>query len=350
MAAKGAWSASQVNAVILAADPNRAEVILQHTAGYPVYLGFGETAVVGEGIRLSETGAYLQITDARARMAIYMICDTGQTASGGYQTADRGDVVTGESGLSLNFDDLMKDIGGFLGYGAVRASWTDAQAAEIERYVQAGVRQYYYPPAVPGVEAGYEWSFLKPTTTVTTLAGYSEVSLPDGFGRLLGDVLHSVDLQAASVLHVGEARILSLMAYSTDEGIPRYVATRFKDSTGAYGQRQEMILWPVPNDVYTLTFRYEAFAGKLSDANPYPLGGMKFAQLIVESCLAVAEQRANDELGLHTEQFKSMLAASVAQDRKNGARCFGQMGNVETDANGVARQTSYSITYKGETW
>jgi hypothetical protein len=284
-------------------------------------------------------------------LAIYMICASAQTAAGGYQTADRADVVTtGESSLSLTFDDILKEVGGFLGYGSVRASWTAAQAAEVERYVQAGVRQFYYPPAMQGVEAGFEWSFMRPETTVDTLSGASEVALPDGFGRLITNLHYEATVRNPTVIQISASQLMAKLAESVDLAPPRFVATRFKDSTGAYGQRQELVLWPVPDAVYTLAFRYEAFAGKLSDANPYPLGGMKFTQLIIESCLAVAEQRANDEKGLHSEQFASMLAASIAQDRKNGARYFGHMGNASTDSELLSRsrQTSYAVTYKGE--
>lgn len=358
MASKGAWSATSTGAVKLAADSNRAEVVLQHTAGDPVYLGFGEAAVVGQGIRLSESASYLQISDYRARLAIYMICSTGQTASGGYQTADRTsetsdmEISSGESTLSITFDDLKAEVGAFLGYGTASGSWSAAQLAEIERYVQAGVRQFYYPPAVNGVEAAYEWSFLKPTTTLDTTASDGVQNLPDGFGRVLGDFHFEPDVSNAPVLVVSEARIQALLQSSDDVGRPQYAAVRFKSSNGTYGQRQEVVWWPIPDAVYTLTFRYEAFAGKLTVAAPYPLGGMKYSDLITESCLAIAEQRANDERGLHTERFMGMLAAAIAQDRKNSARYYGHMGggDEETIAGRRAQQTSYPITYKGETW
>jgi len=84
---KGSWSATAVDSTVLDADTYRAEIALQHWSGDEVYLGFGEAAVVGEGIRLSSGAAYIQISDHRARLAIHMICDTAKTASGGYQTA-----------------------------------------------------------------------------------------------------------------------------------------------------------------------------------------------------------------------------------------------------------------------
>jgi hypothetical protein len=83
---KGAWTSTAVESTILAADSSRRQVAIQHTGGDAAYLGFGETAEVGKGIRVNIDAPYLQITDARAQMAIHMICDTGQTATGGYQT------------------------------------------------------------------------------------------------------------------------------------------------------------------------------------------------------------------------------------------------------------------------
>ena len=85
--AKGAWSATATDSVLVAADDNRAVVVLQHTAGDDVWLGFGEAAVVGQGIKMGAAGTYLQITDHRAMLAIHGKCDTAKTASGGYQTA-----------------------------------------------------------------------------------------------------------------------------------------------------------------------------------------------------------------------------------------------------------------------
>jgi hypothetical protein len=73
-----------------------------------------------------------------------------------------------ESTLSIGYDDLQIEVGRFLGYSATVASWDAGQVAEVDRYIQAGVRQFYYPPATAGAEAGYEWSFLKPVATIQT--------------------------------------------------------------------------------------------------------------------------------------------------------------------------------------
>jgi hypothetical protein len=84
--AKGSWVATDVDSTVLDADAGRSNVVLQHHAGDEVWLGFGEAAAVGEGIRLSEMAPYLQVTDARAQMAIHVLCRPDEGALGGYQT------------------------------------------------------------------------------------------------------------------------------------------------------------------------------------------------------------------------------------------------------------------------
>jgi len=324
-----------------------------------------------------------------------------------------------ESTLSLGYDEIQIEVGRYLGYEADYTEWSLLEVAEVNRIIQAGYRQFLYPQAMEGVEAGYEWSFLKPTTTITTIkryetgdiaivagtctlvggtwptwaathgtlvcndveysvtardiggleitvvgdddtadegewylkhAGYQD--LPDGFGRVIGDLNYKSSECSISVPIVSEYEIRMMLQQSEDEGRPQYAAVRFKDDTGT-GQRQEIVWWPIPNDVYVLTYRYEAFTGEIATGE-YAVGGMKHSEVITESCLAIAEQRLNDEKGIHWDNFSRLLVAAVAQDEKNGARYFGPMGS-----SGLGAESSpynryigdyYPITYKGSTW
>jgi len=250
-----------------------------------------------------------------------------------------------ESTLSISYTDLLKAIKAFLGY----AVNTDENNVEVDGYVQAGIRNFYYPHAVEGVDPSFEWSFLKPTTTLATVASTSDYDLPDDLGRIADSLYFEPEIYVPAAIIVSEAEILAHQQYSDDEGTPRIGCVRFKTSTGDDGQRQELVLWPTPDDAYTLTYRYEAYAGKLTTALPYPLGGMKLSELVVESCLAVAEQRQNDEKGLHTDNFARMLVAAVKRDGRNGAHNFGNMGGGLSEPYPL-RHRNGDVTYKGDTW
>lgn len=330
-----------------------------------------------------------------------------------------------ESTLSIDYDDLEIELGRFLGYPDVDpANWSAAQIAEVERYIQAGYRQFLYPPAVEGVEAGYPWSFLTPTTTIETESAYTTGSLavvnngtatctltggvwptwaathgtltigstvytissrdgdtvltvvgvdvtaaedgwslahagyqdlPDDLGRIVGDLHFEADVYWRPITQVSEHQIQALLQRDDSTNRPVHAAVRYKASDSTGGQRREIVWWPKPDDDYTLTYRYEAFQAKLVKTTaPYPLGGMKYSELVVESCLAIAEQRANDEKGIHSDAFVRLLAAAIEQDRQSGPRYFGALGEGESDEADARRRrlqgSSYDITYKGATW
>lgn len=255
-----------------------------------------------------------------------------------------------ESELSVNYDDLLQAVAAFLGYGPDSSSWTTAQTAELDRYVQAGVRRFYYPPAMEGVEAGYQWSFLTPVATLATTASQGTQDLPPQLGRVLGAFHYPESDHRAPIVQVSEDRYQALLSRSDSTGSPQVARVRHKPAEDGKGQRLEVAWWPIPDSAYSLTYSYEAYTGKLNKVNKYPLGGMRHAELVTESCLAVAEQRANDERGLHTEEFQSLLAAAIQQDRRLGAIHYGYMGSFN-EVPVVPRHgdtgASYSITYEG---
>jgi len=181
-------------------------------------------------------------------------------------------------------------------------------------------------------------------------------NLPDNFGRLIGDLHFAADDVRAPITLVRTGAILDMRARSDEKGTPYFAAVRPKSSTGSTGQRQEIIFYPEPDQAYTLSYNYEAYSGELTDALPYPLGGMQLSELYVESCLAAAEQRVNNEAGLHTQVYQAMLLDAVARDRKKGAHFYGHMGGRERDFGRDYRSWrrgrelsggAYSITYDG---
>ena len=334
-----------------------------------------------------------------------------------------------ESSLSVGKPELTQAIGHFLGYGSVIADWAAAQVTEIDRILQSGVRRVYYPI---GAHAGYEWSFLRPTSifylgaigtdgtiassttfdsatytdwvaqgittddtltisdstdddatvgdyAITTVAvgditlttspaatatgvtfllkrSPADYDLPDDFGRLIGDMHYSADEARPAIVQIDVGKILQMRARYDQAGAPYFCAVRPKSSTGASGQRQEIIFYPKSDSAYTLSYNYEAYSGELTDSLPYPLGGMQMSELYIESCLSVAEQRVNDEIGLHTQVYQAFLSDAIARDGKKGAHFYGDMGGAERDfgRSMVARRRgrelfgdSYSISYNG---
>jgi len=78
-----------------------------------------------------------------------------------------------ESTLALTYTSLRLAIARHLGFSLDAEKWTDDQLTVIGMVTDRGLRQFYYPPKVYDNEAPHEWSFLKPTVTIDTVATYS---------------------------------------------------------------------------------------------------------------------------------------------------------------------------------
>jgi hypothetical protein len=168
---------------------------------------------------------------------------------------------------------------------------------------------------------------------------------------LIGQIHFPVNEYRESISVVSVGKLLAMRAWSALTGAPKHAATRYKASDGSGGQRQEILFYPTPDAAWTLSYEYEAYSGELTDAFPYPLGGMQLAELYIESCVAVAESRFDDEIGQHTKQYEALLVDQVMRDRKRGPRVFGPMGHVEREPVEFRRGwvgSVYPITYKGE--
>jgi hypothetical protein len=228
-----------------------------------------------------------------------------------------------ESTLALQYKQLLAAVGAFLGFGRGeeygQRAWTDQERLELEGCVASGLRQFYYPP-LPDGEGFYDWSFLRPTATLTLAASGRTIRLPDDFGGCEGEISFTASgvngwytLRPTGVGVVDERYATN----PTTTGRPQYVSVRpVRGTTHLRGQRSEMHVWPVSDAAYTFTVPYYVHPDILTAQVPYPLGGPAHAETILESCLSIAEQHLDDAAGIHTAKFGERLRASIGLDRR----------------------------------
>ncbi len=222
-----------------------------------------------------------------------------------------------ESAWSLQLSQFRKAVGYYLGYGrGAIAAWTDEQLEDIDDCIDSGLRQFYSPPILPGETRVHQWTFLRPTTTLVTTASDSEQNLPDDVAGIVGDITYDADNWQRSIRSTSEEMIRRFQAGAGDmTGPPMYYCTAPVTSSGISGQRLKIIFSPTPDAAYTLSYRYVWTMPKLADDRPFPMGGPFHADTIQQSCVAVAEQRKNDQVGIEYQRFIERLTKSVSMDR-----------------------------------
>lgn len=313
-----------------------------------------------------------------------------------------------ESELTLLHEDISDEISEKFFGTLDHEDLTDDQQTKLDNIIKLGYMQFLYPPAAGDIEAGYEWSFMKPWTTLDLIAVYktgtvavvtntctlttgtwpewaatngiltiggtrvtivtrdsgSELALldaddvtageedwtiahdgdyplPDDFGRLIDGYYFSLNDQDRYILGgVDAGRIKNFRAQGDTTGEPRIAAEVILPTDGKTSQRREAWFCPRSTSAETLHYKYEAFIGIFEDGE-YPAGSLKFSDTLLESCLALAETRIDDERGIHWEMFVEKMVSSIARDKKQNSPIVGNVGRANKRL--VAMDVNYKL-------
>lgn len=237
-----------------------------------------------------------------------------------------------EPTLSLSYDDIRQRVGLERGFGPTIANWSTEQADLVEHFLKDGANNFY-------VGASYEWSFLKPITTITIPEGEDDFPLPSDFGFLMGKIYFASGQNWGEPLKVENvAKVLMRADEST--GRPIYAAIAPIKPGAGTGHRQRMVVWPIPDDSYVVKLQYSVLPDALSTSNPYPYGGAAHARTILEACL-MASENFDRKIDIHSQLYTQALAASISYDRRVKAQTLSELGTIRT----AAHSDQGTVTY-----
>lgn len=256
----------------------------------------------------------------------------------------RENVVQVSSGT--DYLGLCRVAASYLGWGVADSSWSDSQRETLDAIVQSAVRQYLFPPMVEGMANVHSWSFLNPTGTIDTVASTYSYDLPSDFNRFTGSLTFPEENYVPVIKVISEGSIRQKLTTGTT-GRPLYAATVFEKPDGENQAVQKLLLYPIPETVYTIEYKYECYAGIINDENYRVPGGESYAELLIASVLAVAESRIKNKREGQWDNFVRTLFSAVSRDRKNGVKLYGNMGNRNVESECRSRFSNI-ITYNGE--
>lgn len=237
-----------------------------------------------------------------------------------------------ESTLTLARNDLKAAAGLFLGYGQgsvggyTDATWTSRQSAILDQVVRSGLRQFYFPaPDASGVS--YEWSFLRPSASLTLPIGQQQIHLPDDFGGFDGQIQLTTGSNEVGIpLEVcGMGKVRQLRSeFPTTTGRPLWSAVDpIKGVTSNHGSRFNLEIYPIADQLYTLLCSYHIHPNALTGDYPYAYGGVEHSETIQAAIIAAAELYLDDTATVRKAYFAERLATSVSQDRKLKPQALG---------------------------
>lgn len=227
-----------------------------------------------------------------------------------------------ESGLSIQYTDITREVARFAGWDRAAASWTADQISDFADILKRGLLQFYYPPTMSPNEPRHEWSFLRVAGSLSIAASDYDYDLPDNFSGVLID--DSVTFGSGSTLlrleKVDDSTLRAMRSSTPSTGTPTTFCVRTKAHAPTTGMRYELLLYPTPDRALTLEYRYVAIPDVIDGTNLYPYGGAIHSQTILLSCLAEAERILDDDVsGENRKSFMAQLAASIRLDRGHQA-------------------------------
>ena len=188
------------------------------------------------------------------------------------------------------------------------------------------------------LELAEAWTEDTETAAEYVLKHDGNYDLPDDFGGIEGSIVIESENYKPNIVIIGEGRIRSMRQTSpqnvsgSTSTTPYYAAVRPKvHDTTTTGQRFEIMFFPLPPAVYTISYVKRILPQMLVKTTiEYPYGGTEHAETIRAACIAAAEEQENDNRrdgnAVYDKKklFQERLASSISLDKsKDGIDFYG---------------------------
>jgi hypothetical protein len=164
-------------------------------------------------------------------------------------------------------------------------------------------------------------------TGLTYSVAQWDYDLPDNFGHFAGPIHFAPNTNEPRITVTGEHVILSARQQASYGGEPYLVCARPSTTAPSTAGQRFIASFDRPfTSAQLLTYRYRILPDALTSSN-YPYGGAAFGELILASCLAVAERRYKSHETDQRAFFQERLAAAIRFDSERAADTLGYCGD-----------------------
>lgn len=245
-----------------------------------------------------------------------------------------------ESTLNLSIDDLRSETGAFLGWGRDKTKWSSRKQDDIKACVETALRKFYFQAQPDPRDPNHKWTFLRPVADITLAISTDTTSLdhgypvaalatlPDDFGGFEGEAsVSQVGLSGGfwPLKIVSEEMIrVKYAAFPVISGRPVAIAERQVRGTNINrSNRSDLVVYPLPDNPYTLHVPYYILPNYLTSDYPYPYGGAAHAETMKAACRAAAELFMDNSPGPENANYSQCLKASIQYDRRHQPKSLG---------------------------
>jgi hypothetical protein len=168
---------------------------------------------------------------------------------------------------------------------------------------------------------------LTSTATVSTAASYQlarpEISLDTAFDAVSNDsdltYYPSPECWYPPVKWRHDSTIRHLEGNNPEFDRPLFYSVRTVTFDPTVGSRKVLVMYPAPDQAYTLRVPMILRPVLLDETNLYPIGGEVLSQVMLEACLAAAEHNFEERDAIHEKRFMEMIAFAIRDDQERSS-------------------------------
>ncbi len=218
----------------------------------------------------------------------------------------------------LSFENMYNAVSRFLGTGSTPSGDDLSTAKDI---VNAGYRRCL---------GEYDWSFLRTSGSLTTVANNYTAWMPDDFDRMLtGRLSFDVDQNYSDVLERSYQQIREMRSHLSLTTEPQFFCVVADQYSKTAGTRYRLLLYPTPETAYLLHYSYKFDPVELSDAADRVVGSGDFSHAVLQASRAEAESSEDETAGAQELKAQRAIAAAMEKDKLNAPSFLGYNGSGE---------------------
>ena len=240
--------------------------------------------------------------------------------------------------LQLQFSEVYSKVSDFLGWGS---SPTGTDLTNAKNVVHRGYRRFLRP-----VDMRYGkkhvWSFLEKHTVLNTKSGEWIYNLPPDFHSMRSPFKHEKDSGYPELIPRTIAHLQQMRSGVESISYPYFYALKSGPYVKEIGSTHEVAFFETPNTNYRLQYSYIFKPPKLESDTDVFVGGDLASEVVLEHCLAVAEQEYDEVIGIHTQLASSITQELIVNDESTIADSVGK--NIDPSVRYIDFQRPLPLT------
>jgi hypothetical protein len=168
--------------------------------------------------------------------------------------------------------------------------------------------------------AADQYQALPTTAASPALYGYTwRYYMPGDFmGIFIDPWVYNQVSPRIELKPIDSVELLRMQAGSHAVGtVSAYAYRPINSNAGTTGGRWEIMFWPMPASINTITARYKRFPQALVNATDRSICGFQHDDLVIKACLAEAELQVNDKQAERFAAYSDALQKAIAEDARS---------------------------------